>query len=151
VSFSLEQSAASLSPPPTTTTIRRRTTIATTTNLRTMTRRILQATIESSDVDHFGGTTQSRIITYARIDHKSLKPYLDVLVELGLLTKQIITHDNAHHARCTWEKTYSKRARYKMIYKVSDKGYSYLQQQQLLPQEQDQQKKTSNPNQSSTF
>jgi hypothetical protein len=96
----------------------------------TTTRRILQATVESSDVDHFGGTTQSRIIIYARLDHKTLKPYLDVLLDLGLITKQIITHDNAHHARCTWEKTLSKRARYKTIYKVSDKGYSWLQQLQ---------------------
>jgi predicted transcriptional regulator len=92
------------------------------------TRRILQAIVESSDVDHFGGTTQSRIIIYARLDHKTLKPYLDVLLDLGLITKQIITHENAHHARCTWEKTLSKRVRYKTIYKVSDKGYSWLQQ-----------------------
>jgi hypothetical protein len=116
------------------------TTAAAATTNETVTHKILQATIESADVDHFGGTTQSRIIIYARLDHKSLKPLLDKLVNQGMLTKQCITHDNPHHAKCTWDKTRSKRAPYKTVYKVTPLGYDWLihhcqeqQQQQKKP------------------
>jgi hypothetical protein len=98
------------------------------TTATTITRKILQATIESSDVDHFGGTTQSRIIVYTRLDHRTIKPHLDTLVRQGLITKQCIIHDNPHHARCTWDKTRRKRARYKTTYKVTPLGYDWLQQ-----------------------
>jgi hypothetical protein len=39
-------------------------------------------------------------------------------------------NDNPHHARCTWDKTRRKRARYKTTYKVTSLGYAWLMQQQ---------------------
>jgi predicted transcriptional regulator len=95
-----------------------------------ITRKILQAAIESSDVDHFGGTTQSRIIVYSRLDHRTIKPHLDALVDQGLITRQCMINDNPHHARCTWDKTRRKRAPYKTTYKVTSLGYAWLMQQQ---------------------
>ena len=104
--------------------------ISSTTSSIIITRKILQAAIESSDVDHFGGTTQSRIIVYSRLDHRTIKPHLDALVDQGLITRQCMINDNPHHARCTWDKTRRKRAPYKTTYKVTSLGYAWLMQQQ---------------------
>jgi predicted transcriptional regulator len=107
------------------------TTTTTTTNETVARRRILHATIESSDVDHFGGTTKSRIVVYSRFDYKTLKPHLDTLVEQGLITRQDITHDNPNHSRRTWDKNRAKSIQ--TIYRVTPLGYDWL----LLLQEQD--------------
>jgi hypothetical protein len=117
--------------------------ISSTTSSISITRKILQAAIESSDVDHFGGTTQSRIIVYTRLDHRTIKPHLDALVHQGLITRQCMINDNPHHARCTWDKTRRKRAPYKTTYKVTSLGYAWLMQQQQQQQhgKQQEQKK----------
>ena len=115
--------------------------ISSTTSSIIITRKILQAAIESSDVDHFGGTTQSRIIVYSRLDHRTIKPHLDALVDQGLITRQCMINDNPHHARCTWDKTRRKRAPYKTTYRVTSLGYAWLMQQQQQHGIQQQQKK----------
>jgi predicted transcriptional regulator len=115
--------------------------ISSTTSSIIITRKILQAAIDSSDVDHFGGTTQSRIIVYSRLDHRTIKPHLDALVDQGLITRQCMINDNPHHARCTWDKTRRKRAPYKTTYKVTSLGYAWLMQQQQQHGIQQQQKK----------
>ena len=114
--------------------------ISSTTSSIIITRKILQAAIESSDVDHFGGTTQSRIIVYSRLDHRTIKPHLDALVDQGLITRQCMINDNPHHARCTWDKTRRKRAPYKTTYKVTSLGYAWLMQQQQHGIQQQQKK-----------
>jgi hypothetical protein len=114
--------------------------ISSTTGSIIITRKILQAAIESSDVDHFGGTTQSRIIVYSRLDHRTIKPHLDALVDQGLITRQCMINDNPHHARCTWDKTRRKRAPYKTTYKVTSLGYAWLMQQQQHGIQQQQKK-----------
>ncbi len=92
---------------------------------------ILDAIIRSSDVEYNGGTIRSRLATYSRIRDYDLRKYLPVLVEQGLISQETMVagqQNNPRHASRMSDKNRANAS--KTIYRVTDKGYQWLRQQE---------------------